>query len=189
MAVNGSLGASTSLASEDAHSDIAGLVVFAEDYRNRWPELCSFSYWNKSTPQPDALFMTFEHFALNVSDARVMSRWYVEHLGFTIARSREDAPHTHFLADGAGRIVVELYTNPVATITDFATAHPLSFHFAVVTSAARNECARLEKAGAKFFLEDALPDGSVLIMMRDPWGVPLQLCQRATPFPGYETFG
>lgn len=127
--------------------------------------------------------MIFEHFALNVPDARAMSRWYVQHLGFAIARSREDAPHTHFLADGTGRVVVELYTNPAAKITDFAAAHPLSFHFAVVTQAARDERARLEKAGATFFVEDALADGSVLIMMRDPWGVPLQLCQRANPFP------
>ena len=129
--------------------------------------------------------MIFEHFALNVPDARAMSRWYVQHLGFVIARSREDAPYTHFLADNSGRVAVELYTNLAATITDFASAHPLSFHFAVVTHAARNERARLEKAGATFFVEDALPDGSVLIMMRDPWGVPLQLCQRATPFPSY----
>ena len=129
--------------------------------------------------------MNFEHFALNVPDARAMSRWYVQHLGFVIARSREDAPYTHFLADNSGRVAVELYTNLAATITDFASAHPLSFHFAVVTHAARDERSRLEKAGATFFVEDALPDGSVLIMMRDPWGVPLQLCQRATPFPSY----
>ncbi len=133
--------------------------------------------------------MTFEHFALNVPDARAMSRWYVEHLGFTVARKREDAPYTHFLADDAGRIVVELYTNPTAEITDFAATHPLCFHFAVVTRAARAEQARLEKAGATFFIEDALPDGSILVMMRDPWGVAVQLCQRAKPFPGYEAAG
>ena len=129
--------------------------------------------------------MIFEHFALNVPDARAMSRWYVEQLGFSIARSREDPPHTCFLTDGTGRVVVELYTNPAATITDFAAAHPLSFHFAVVTHAARDERVRLEKAGATFFVEDALTDGSVLIMMRDPWGVPLQLCQRVNPFAGH----
>ena len=118
-----------------------------------------------------------------------MSRWYVEHLGFTVARKREDAPYTHFLADDAGRIVVELYTNPTAPITDFASTHPLCFHFAVVTRAARAEQTRLENAGATFFIEDALPDGSILVMMRDPWGVAVQLCQRAKPFPGYEATG
>ena len=28
-----------------------------------------------------------------------------------------------------------------------------------------------------------MPDGSMLIMLRDPWGVALQLCQRSRPFP------
>ena len=31
--------------------------------------------------------------------------------------------------------------------------------------------------------EETLPDGSFLIMVRDPWGVPLQLVRRMTPFP------
>ena len=129
--------------------------------------------------------MTFEHFALNVSDARATSRWYVEHLGFKIARQRNEPPYTHFLSDYAGRVVVELYTNPAAVVTDFPATHPLCFHFAVVSSDARADRTRLEKAGASFFVEDVLPDGTVLIMMRDPWGVPVQLCQRANRFPGY----
>ena len=129
--------------------------------------------------------MIFEHFALNVPDPSAMSQWYVEHLGFTVARSREDAPYTHFLADSTNRIVVELYANPAGATTDFPFSHPLTFHFAVVSHAAREDRSRLEKAGARFFVEDALPDGTLLIMMRDPWGVPLQLCQRARPFPGY----
>ena len=71
------------------------------------------------------------------------------------------------------------------SLQDDPAAHPLQFHFAVVAKDARAERARLEKAGAKLFVEDTLPDGSLLIMMRDPWGVALQLCQRAKPFPGY----
>ena len=127
--------------------------------------------------------MKFEHFALNVPDTRAHAAWYVAHVGFTVARRRDDAPYTHFLADETGRTVVELYTNPQAAIPNFAATHPLCFHFAVATSDARAERARLEKAGATLAFEDVLPDGSVLIMLRDPWAVPLQLCQRANPFP------
>ena len=127
--------------------------------------------------------MKFEHFALNVPETRAQAQWYVQHVGFTIARSREDAPYTHFLADETGRTIVELYTNPKAAIPDYAAAHPLCFHIAVVAADARAERARLEKAGAKLFLEEPQPDGTLLIMMRDPWGVPLQLCQRTKPFP------
>jgi catechol 2,3-dioxygenase-like lactoylglutathione lyase family enzyme len=127
--------------------------------------------------------MRFEHFALNVPDAHALASWYVEHLGFTVARRREDAPFTHFLADDSGRIVLEVYTNRSAAMTDFAAHHPLVFHVAVVSADSRADQARLEKAGATFALDDLLADGSLLVMMRDPWGIPLQLCQRTTPFP------
>mgnify|MGYP001590148746 CR=1 FL=1 len=127
--------------------------------------------------------MKFEHFALNVPDAPAHAQWYVRHLGFSIARRREDAPFTHFLADETGRTIVELYTLPTSTIPDHAAAHPRSFHLAVVAADAPAERARLEQAGARLFLDEPQPDGTLLIMMRDPWGVPLQLCQRTTPFP------
>jgi glyoxylase I family protein len=127
--------------------------------------------------------MKFEHFALNVPDARAQARWYVQHLGFTVARSRDDAPFTHFLADETGRTIVELYSNPKAHIPDYSAQHPLCYHLAVVAPDAKAERGRLEQAGATLFLEEPQPDGTLLIMMRDPWGVALQLCQRVQPFP------
>ena len=127
--------------------------------------------------------MKFEHFALNVPDTREHARWLVANLGLTVARRREDAPYTHFLADETGRVVVELYTNPAAIVPDYHAQHPLVFHFALVAANATAERTRLEKAGATFFAEDRLPDGSHLVMMRDPWGLPLQFCQRTQPFP------
>jgi catechol 2,3-dioxygenase-like lactoylglutathione lyase family enzyme len=117
--------------------------------------------------------MKFEHFALNVPDARAMSRWYVEHLGFVVVRRREDAPYTHFLADETGRLVVELYSNPSATIPDYAAGHPLVMHLALFTPDAGAVAHRLERAGAKPFSDEKLPDGSRLMFLRDPWGVPL----------------
>ncbi|HEY3755897.1 MAG TPA: VOC family protein [Opitutaceae bacterium] len=126
--------------------------------------------------------MKFEHFALNVPDVRAMAAWYVDHLDATIARQRPDEPYTHFLADPAGRVFIELYTNPLGPIPAFASAHPLSFHFAFVSSDALASRARLELAGASLVVEERLADGSLLVMMRDPWGVPFQLCQRAKPF-------
>ncbi len=125
--------------------------------------------------------MTFEHFALNVPAARAHARWYVDHLHFNVVRQRDDAPFTHFLADDTGRVIVELYTNPAAPIPPYAATPPLCFHIAIVSHDARADRARLETAGATFAHEDALPDGSLLLMLRDPWGVPLQLCQRSAP--------
>jgi len=42
---------------------------------------------------------------------------------------------------------------------------------------------RLLAAGATLADNQRLPDGTHLVMLRDPWGVPLQLCKRATPLP------
>jgi glyoxylase I family protein len=126
--------------------------------------------------------MKFEHFALNVPDARAQSRWYVDNLGFKIVRALTAAPFTHFLADDDGRIVVELYSNPAAIYPDYAQQHPLVFHFAVVSADSAADEARLIAAGATLSHVDKLPDGSRLAMLRDPWGVALQLCQRAVPF-------
>lgn len=126
--------------------------------------------------------MKFEHFALNVPDVRAMVPWYVNYLGLVIARAREDPPYTHFLADETGRVIVEFYTNPSAVIPDYAAAHPLCFHIAFVASDTKGIRAKLEQAGATVFVEETTPDGSLLLMMRDPWGVPLQFCQRTKPF-------
>lgn len=126
--------------------------------------------------------MTFEHFALNVPEVQAMAEWYVAQFGLTVVRRRADEPYTHFLADRMGRVFLELYSNPRSPVPHYAEIHPLSFHFGFVSSDAAAEADRLELAGASVFQEEPLPDGSLLIMMRDPWGVPFQLCQRAKPF-------
>jgi glyoxylase I family protein len=129
--------------------------------------------------------MKFEHFALNVPDARATSRWYVEHLGFTVVRRKEEAPYTHFLADETGRVIVEFYTNLAAPIPAYADGDPLTMHLALFTPDAGAVAPRLTRAGAKPHSDETLPDGSRLIFLRDPWGLPLQLCQRTKPFPGF----
>jgi catechol 2,3-dioxygenase-like lactoylglutathione lyase family enzyme len=127
----------------------------------------------------------FEHFALNVPDPRAMAAWYVAHVGFVVLRASDTGSLAHFLGDDTGRVCFEIYHNPAAPIPDYAAQAPLTFHFAVFSSDAPALRARLVAAGATLLTEDTLPDGSVLVMLRDPWGVALQLCQRAAPFPGF----
>jgi glyoxylase I family protein len=127
--------------------------------------------------------MKFEHFALNVPDAKASAHWYVTHMGLRIARTRADAPFTSFLADDTGRVIMEIYSNPAAPYPDYKGAHPLCFHVAFVAEDPADARARLVAAGATAEYEEKLPDGSYLIMLRDPWGIPLQLVRRATPFP------
>ena len=127
--------------------------------------------------------MKFEHFAINVPDAKAHARWYVDNLGLRYARNRADAPFTSFLADDTGRVIIEIYSNPAAPYPDYKAAHPLCFHVAFVAEDPADTRAKLVAAGATAAYEEKLPDGSYLIMLRDPWGVPLQLVRRAIPFP------
>jgi glyoxylase I family protein len=125
-----------------------------------------------------------EHIAFNVADPVAAAAWYVQHLGMRVARYGGGPTEIHFLADAAGASVVELYHNPAAAVPDFAAMHPMQMHVAFAADDPDAEAARLQAAGAT--LEDGsdLPDGSRLVMLRDPWGVPVQLVRRSTPLLG-----
>lgn len=123
--------------------------------------------------------MIFEHYAINVDDPRAMAEWYGKHLGLRIVSQMEQAPFTTFLADSTGRVACELYNQPDFGISDFASQHPLTFHVAFESTDAEADKNRLVAEGATLVDDATLPDGSHLVMLRDPWGVALQLCQRA----------
>lgn len=125
--------------------------------------------------------MTFEHFALNVKQPREMGRWYVDNCGMKIVREMGEYPYTRFLSDESGHVVMEIYSNDSAKYTDFKNSHPLEFHFALKVSDAEAVKQRLLSAGATLVEEVKPADGSHLVMLRDPFGVPLQLCNRAKP--------
>jgi glyoxylase I family protein len=129
--------------------------------------------------------MKFEHFALNVPDAKKVAAWYVKNLGLRVAITRDDAPFTSFLADDSGRVILEVYSNTAAAYPDFRVSHPLCFHVAFIAEDPAAVRSSLIAAGATAEYEDKLPDGSFLIMVRDPWGIPLQLVKRAKPFGSY----
>ncbi|MFH1005913.1 MAG: VOC family protein [Candidatus Latescibacterota bacterium] len=125
--------------------------------------------------------MQFEHFGINVPDATAMAGWYVKHLGMRVVLASEGAPFMHFLADEGGRVVMEIYSNPAAPMPDYATEHPMRLHIAFAEPDPGATKDRLIQAGAVLLNENKMADGSHLVMLRDPWGIPLQLCKRATP--------
>ena len=128
--------------------------------------------------------MKFEHFALNVPDVRSLAQWYVSHLGMKVARAKPEVPYTTFLADDTGRVIIEVYSNPNVSVPDYNAAHPLCLHIALVCDDPGATLARLVAAGATAGYDETLPDGSYFVMLRDPWGIPLQLVRRVTAFPG-----
>lgn len=125
--------------------------------------------------------MKFEHFAINVPNAQAVSLWYEEHLRLTVKKKMAEAPYMTFLADDSGTVMLEIYSNPKGETLEFETLHPLAVHLALVSEDPASDKARLIEAGATEFSDDILPDGSHLVMLRDPWGICLQLCKRAIP--------
>lgn len=125
--------------------------------------------------------LNLEHVALNVREPAAVAAWYVEHLGMRIVRQSKDAPYIHFIADAAGRTVLEMYSNAADPIPDYASLHPLRLHVAFATADPDASCAALLAAGAKLVDDQKREDGTRLIMLRDPWGLALQLCKRPDP--------
>ncbi len=125
--------------------------------------------------------MKLEHFALNVENPPAMAEWYVEHLGLKIVKQVEKAPFMTFLADDSGRIMIEIYNNPAGEVPPYREMNPLLVHLAFVSENPAKDKDRLQKAGASVVSNDKLEDGTHLVMMRDPWGLAVQLCKRGTP--------
>src|SRR5690348_1226716 len=126
--------------------------------------------------------MKIEHFALQVPDPAAMADWYVKHLGFSVARAGGAPSQTRFLLEGAESVMLELYHNPGAPVPDYHKQDPLLLHLAFVSKDPAADRARLVGAGATTVEEvTTTPAGDQLVMLRDPWGVAVQLVKRAEP--------
>lgn len=122
--------------------------------------------------------MLLEHVAINVPDAAAMADWYVENCQMKIVIQKDGAPFTRFLSDQKGVTCIEIYSNTSQHIPDYFSQHPLVYHTAFAVDDLDKTRDELIAAGATFFEEINVPNGTRLIMLRDPWGVPLQLCYR-----------
>ena len=124
--------------------------------------------------------MRLEHCALQVTDPVAMADWYVKNLGCEIARAEGPPGFGRFLA--AGPVLIEIYQHTVCAPPNYGAMHPQQLHLAFVSDDLKADRDRLLAAGAKmtddFFLNAV---GDQLVMLRDPWGVPLQLVKRTTP--------
>jgi len=127
--------------------------------------------------------MRLEHCALQVPNAPALADWYVKHLGCSIARAGDAPAFVRFLA--AGPVLIEIYQGSLAPTPDYPSRHPSQFHLAFVSEDLKADRDRLLAAGATL-AEDCStnPAGDELLMLRDPWGIGLQLVKRAKPMLG-----
>lgn len=128
--------------------------------------------------------MKIEHVGYMVQDPLQVAAWYCQHLGFSVARGMQASPFTHFLVDASGSGVLEIYNNPAAQVPDYSSMDPLILHIAFEIEGQSLESVRdrLLAAGASLYSDLVItPAGDQLIMLRDPWGLPLQLAKRKDP--------
>jgi catechol 2,3-dioxygenase-like lactoylglutathione lyase family enzyme len=129
--------------------------------------------------------MRVEHIAFQVKDSAAVADWYGKNLGFRVARHAGGPANTYFLADEAGRVVLELYNNSAAPQPDYASMHPLMLHVALaVDDVAAVHDLLVEAGAASFSLPETTESGDQLAMLRDPFGLPIQLVCRKTPLVG-----
>ncbi len=123
-----------------------------------------------------------EHLGMNVPAPVEMAQWYVKHLDMKIVRA-QNTNHMHFLADADGRVVLELFYNPAAPLPDYEKKSPLELHLAFRTIDLEKVKKDLLQGGATMEEEiNTTPAGDEMMMLRDPWGVPIQFVKRADPF-------
>jgi glyoxylase I family protein len=122
----------------------------------------------------------FEHLAINVQDKEQVAQWYNDHLGAQVAR--EVPGNMIFLKDDRGTVFLEIFSNPTAPVQNWSEVHYLTFHIAFEAEDPKTKAEYLLSHGAS--LEEAYREagGDQLIMLRDPFGIPLQLIKRAVPF-------
>ena len=109
-----------------------------------------------------------------------MANWYVQHLGFEVARAGRAPSFGRFLLDESKSVMLEIYRNPKASVPDYSKLDPLLLHLAFVSEAPATDRDRLVKAGATL-VDDVISTeaGDQIMMLRDPWGIALQFVKRA----------
>jgi len=84
-----------------------------------------------------------------------------------------------FLADDGGNVMFEIYANPEVVTPDYSQQDPLVLHLAFYSENVDGDREKLIAAGATP-VGDVWhrEDGDVLAMLRDPWGLAVQVLSR-----------
>lgn len=128
--------------------------------------------------------MKMEHAGITVKDPAAFTEWYCQHLGFRVMRQMAASPFTTFIADASGSVMLEIYRHPHIQLFDYPNQDPLLMHFAfeVGDEPIQAVADRLIAAGATVYSQlGVTPSGDQLIMLRDPWGMAIQLVHRNPP--------
>ncbi len=119
--------------------------------------------------------MKIEHIAINVKAPKEMAQWYCDNLGMQIVR---DTGQAFFIGDENKDTILEIYNNPPDAVPDYASMDPLLFHIAFASDDVEADRKRLIEAGAVPAGEVNQDKGDTFAIVRDLWGVAIQLVKR-----------
>ena len=126
--------------------------------------------------------MKMEHLGIQVQAPLEMAEWYCSHLGFKLMRQQTASPFTAFIADSSGSVMLEIHHHLDVALPDYAQTDPLVQHLAfdVGDEPVESAAQRLLAAGASLAKPLVVTaSGDRLMMLRDPWGLAVQLVKRA----------
>lgn len=123
--------------------------------------------------------MKIEHLALMVEDPIAMAAWYEAHLGMKIIKESKISPLAHFLADSVGEMMLEIFRLEGVNVPDYRNTDSQIFHLAFSASNIVAMTRKIKLAGGTIVENvKTLPSGDQVAMLRDPWGLPIQLVNR-----------
>lgn len=140
----------------------------------------SLQFAQRANPMLPHVHLRAEHVAFNVHNSQAQAKWYQSHLGMKVKREGGAPGVGFFLADADERMMLELYQNQEHPMIDLPNTSSMSVHLAFMVPDVPAARERLLAAGATV-AEDitTTPAGDLVLMMRDPWGLAIQLVKRA----------
>jgi uncharacterized glyoxalase superfamily protein PhnB len=130
-----------------------------------------------------------EHIAFNVEDPVAQTKWFVDNMEFKVMYKGDPPNNTRFIADAGENMMMELYNNKEYPKLDLLKISHMTIHFAFMVDSMEAVKAKLITAGATL-VEDITKtaSGDLVLMLRDPWDLPIQFVQRAKPMLKYSAF-
>jgi catechol 2,3-dioxygenase-like lactoylglutathione lyase family enzyme len=142
----------------------------------------TIQFVQRRTPMLNSKGLYAEHFAVNVTDARAKADWYIKNLGMVMMRQGGAPGYGTFIADSGENMMMEIYQNADYPVADFNNISHMSTHLAFSTDDIMAMKKKLLIAGATL-VDDitTTASGDQVLMIRDPWGEPIQLVKRLHP--------
>jgi len=140
----------------------------------------SIQFVKRFTSMLKPMSMRPEHFGFNVLDPERMTKWYCDNLEMKVMRKGTPPTYTNFFSDAGSNMMLEVYNNSAAPALDMASINLLSLHIAFITDDIKTVRNVLLNAEATLLEEiKTLDNGDLIMILRDPWSVPIQFLKRA----------